>query len=355
MGERYLIVGGGHQGLAMAAHLSLSGEHVKLWNRNREHIQDLINTKEVCCRGILEGKGRLEKVSTDIGDVYENIIFVTVPANAYPDVAKLLAPYVSSDTVIILNPGRTFGALDFMNHLQRSGCKNKPCIAETQTILYTCRRDSRNGCVIHALKKDVLISALRNQDMPVILGKLPLCMRSYFKPVVHMAITSLGNVGMVLHCAPVLMNIGWIENEKVDFKYYYEGISETIARFIEGIDRERILLAKKLGVSVESTADWMKRTYQIQGNSLYECIRNNTYYKEIDAPGTIYHRYLLEDVPCGLVPVESLGCYLHVPTPNITLIIDLACAVLQTDLREKGRRITRADFKMLTRNLQTED
>ena len=351
MGEQYLIVGGGHQGLAMAAHLSLSGEQVKLWNRSREHIQDLINTGEVCCRGILKGRARLEQVSTDIKDVYENTIFVTVPANAYPDIAELLAPYISDDTVIILNPGRTFGAIDFMNHLRRSGCKKEPRIAETQTILYTCRRDSRNGCVIHALKKDVLISALRKQDMMDILGKLPACMRPYFKPVDHMAVTSLGNVGMVLHCAPVLMNIGWIENEKVDFKYYYEGISKTIARFIEGIDRERILLAEKLGVSIESTADWMKRTYQIQGDSLYECIRNNTYYKEIDAPGTIYHRYLLEDVPCGLVPMESLGQYLCMPTPNITLIIDLACAVLQMDLRESGRRITKEDFEILVRNL----
>lgn len=351
MKEKYLIVGGGHQGLAMAAHLSLSGETVNLWNRSEENIADIIKEKRIYCKGVLEGAAVLEHVSTKIEDVYENTIFVTVPANAYGNIARLLAPYVNDDTVIILNPGRTFGAIDFMRQLQEMGCTQKPKIAETQTIVYTCRRNLKNGCQIYAFKKDVLISALDKSHMPAIMGKMPECLRPYFKEAENMVITSLGNVGMVLHCTPVLMNIGWIENEAVDFKYYYEGISKTIAGYIEEIDRERQMLAEKLGVSIESTADWMKRTYQIEGDTLYECIRNNTYYKEIDAPATICHRYLLEDVPCGLVPLESLGKFLGVSTPHTTIVIDLACAVMKMDFRETGRHMTNEAFEILRKGI----
>ena len=57
--------------------------------------------------------------------------------------------------------------------------------------------------------------------------------KKYFSVENNIARTSLANIGMILHCAPVLMNIGWIENGKVAFKYYYDGISQTVAKYIE--------------------------------------------------------------------------------------------------------------------------
>ena len=156
--------------------------------------------------------------------------------------------------------------------------------------------------------------------------------------VESVALTSLANVGMVLHCSPVLMNVGWIETEKVDFKYYYDGISKSVAKFIEKVDAERVAVGKALGYEIETTADWLRRTYLVSGVDLYECIRHNEAYKEIDAPPTIKTRYILEDVPNGLVPIEHMGKILGVETPNCTTIIDLASAVLEHDFRSEGRR-----------------
>lgn len=167
---------------------------------------------------------------------------------------------------------------------------------------------------------------------------MPNCLKSYLKVVDSVAITSLSNVGMILHCSPVLMNIGWIENEKVDFKYYYDGISKSVANFLEKIDLERLTVAEMAGYPTESVADWLRRSYKIDGNSLYECIKNNKAYKEIDAPTSIKGRYITEDVPNGLVPVEALGEQLGIPTPNITTIINLANAVMDYDYRKIGRR-----------------
>ena len=160
-----------------------------------------------------------------------------------------------------------------------------------------------------------------------------------------MIATSLSNVGMILHCAPVLMNIGWIETDKVDFKYYYNGISKTVAKFLEKMDHEKVDVAAAIGVDIETTADWLRRTYEIEGSDLYSCIQNNQAYKEIDAPKTINTRYILEDVPNGLVPVEYLGRELGVKTPNITTIIDLASSIFNIDFRQTGRRFGIKDIK----------
>ena len=83
------------------------------------------------------------------------------------------------------------------------------------------------------MKNDVEIASIGKNDLEYIISRIPMCIRKYFKPVKSTVITSLSNVGMILHCAPVLMNIGWIENKKTAFKYYYDGITPSIASFLE--------------------------------------------------------------------------------------------------------------------------
>lgn len=343
--KEVFVCGGGHQGLSMSAHLALNGIKVTLWNRTPEHIKEVIDTSEIFCNGVVNGTAKIAKASSSISDVISDFVMVATPSSAHRDVARQLAPFVHKDMIIILNPGRTFGAIDFANELQKCGVNEMPHIAETQTIVYTCRRSSKNSTTIFALKDDVKIAALKSDDISFILAKMPMCLKPYFSAEKSVGYTSFSNVGMVLHCSPVMMNIGWIESDKVDFKYYYDGISLSVAKFLQKIDDERMDVAKVAGFKIESVADWLKRTYKIEGENLYECIRNNISYKEIDAPPTIYCRYTLEDVPNGLVPIEFLGKELNVPTPNITTIINLASSVLNKDFRAEGRKITKDKLK----------
>ncbi len=335
--KKVCVCGAGHQGISMAAHLSLSGIEVTLWNRSQKNISEIIKTREIKCDGVINGVAKIQKVSTSIGEVVSDFVMVSTPSNAHKDIAKALAPYVHKDMIVILNPGRTFGAVDFAETLISCGVKELPHIAETQTIVYTCRKSSQNKATIYTLKNDVEIASIRKDDLGLIMGSLPTFLQPCFKPVDSVAYTSLSNVGMVLHCAPVLMNIGWIESEKVDFKYYYDGISPYVSRFIEKIDSERLKVSSALGFSVESCKDWMKRSYNIKGENLYECIGNNEHYKEIDAPPTMDCRYIFEDIPNGLVPIEHIGRELGVQTPTITTIIDLANSVYDLDFRKLGR------------------
>lgn len=338
--EKVFVCGAGHQGLSMAAHLSLNGVKVTLWNRSINHIEKIIKTKRIYCDGIIEGAAKLEKVSSQISEVISDFVMVATPSSAHRDVAHKLAPFVHKGMVIILNPGRTFGAVDFASELKKCGVKELPHIAETQTIVYTCRKKSSDSVTIFALKNDVKISALKCSNIEFVMNKMPKCIKRHLSVVDTVWNTSLSNVGMILHCAPVLMNIGWIETEKVDFKYYYDGISKSIAAYLEKMDIERQNIALAVGYPVESVMLWLKRTYGVRGSDLYECIQNNESYKQIDAPPTIKSRYILEDVPNGLVPIETLGKEYGISTPNISTIIDLACLIFDIDFRANGRNIS---------------
>ncbi len=343
--RQVFVCGAGHQGFSMAAHLTLNGVEVGLWNRTQKNIQEVLDTGVIHCAGIVHGDARISKVSTDASEVFTDFVMVTTPSSAHKDIAKEIAPYVKEDTIIVLNPGRTFGAIEFAEELKKNGVTQLPHIAETQTIVYTCRKTGPNSTSILALKNDVEIAAIHGSDINYIMDQMPECLKPYFKTVNSVGHTSLSNIGMVLHCAPVMMNVGWIETPKVDFKYYYDGISPSVAHFLEKIDAERQAVAKAGGFPVESLKQWLERTYLVSGSDLFECIRNNEAYKEIDAPPTINTRYIFEDVPNGLVPVEAMGQEFGVPTSNITTIINLACSVMDADFRETGRRFTSKQLK----------
>ena len=343
--KKIFVCGAGHQGLSMAAHLTLEGNNVHLWNRTQSNIQEVIDTGIIHCSGVINGDARIAKVSSNMGEVVSNFVMVATPSSAHKDIAKEIAPYVHKDMVIVLNPGRTFGAVEFAEELKKQGVKELPHIAETQTIVYTCRKSGKNSVTIFALKNDVQIAALRGSDINFIMDCMPKCLKPYFITVDSVGLTSLANVGMVLHCTPVMMNVGWIESEKYEFKYYYDGISKSVAHLLEKIDAERLSVARAGGIEVESLKEWLERTYFVTGNTLFECLQNNEAYREIDAPPAINTRYIFEDVPNGVVPVEVMGKEYGVPTPNITTIINLACSVMDQDYRKTGRRFTSEQLK----------
>ena len=328
--ETVLVCGAGHQGLSMAAHLALNGVQVNLWNRSKSNIENIIKTKTIHCDGTVCGNAKLNAVSSDISDVISNFIMVATPSTAHRDIAKLLAPFVNDKMIVILNPGRTFGAIDFYNELKNLGVNNFPIIAETQTIIYTCRKTDSESANIIAFKNNVKLAALKQ--------RIPQCLDKYFSYCDSVGFTSFSNVGMILHCAPVLMNIGWIESNKVDFKYYYDGISTTIASFCEKLDSERIEIALKCGFEVDTVIEWLKKSYDIAGNDLYQCLQNNEAYRFIDAPPSLNTRYLYEDISNGLVPIEYIGKSLNIHTKAISTIIDLACMTVSYDFRKYGRQ-----------------
>lgn len=337
------IIGAGNSGLTMAAHLSAAGNTVSLWNHRRQTISELIKTRCIHCHGVIEADARICTVSTDIRDVIldTGLILITTPANTHQKIARILAPHLSEGSCVVLNPGRTCGALEFRETLVREGCRKLPLIAETQTIIYTCRKTDPVSTNLFAFKEDVFISAINPADTEIVRDRLPDCIRPYFVPARSTIQTSIGNVGMIMHCAPVLFNAGWIENLKTSFKYYRDGITPTVAQFLEKLDRERLAVAELLGDRVESVTNWLKRSYRVSGRNLYECIQNNPAYAVIDAPVSLMHRYLLEDVPAGLVPLEALGKRLGLPMKSAGMVIDFASALLNVDFRSEGRNLER--------------
>lgn len=335
------VIGAGHSGLAMAAHLALDNNEVTLFNRTFKNIEKCAETKIIHTHGIIQKSAILYDATSNLEKALEDpdLIMIATPATAHFDLAHQIGKHLKRDSLIILNPGRTFGALKFSNVFKKVNPNNNSIIAEAQTTIYTSRKIAEDHALILAHKDEVLVSTLNSETNEQIMDKLPAVLKKHFKVAKSCIQTSIGNVGMILHCAPLLLNVGWTENSEYSYKHYVEGISPTIANLLENMDQERIAVSQALGCEVESTLEWLKRSYHVKGDNLYEGILNNKAYQNIEAPNSLDHRYIYEDVPFGLVPLEAIGNYLDVDMSYTSLVIDLASKLMNEDFRKLGRNL----------------
>jgi len=336
----FCVLGAGNGGMAMAAHLAVMGYRVNLYNRTPGRLSGIKWHGGIKIDGEVNGFGKIEIVTSDIGKGINgtDILMVVVPATAHAFFAESCAPHLRDGQIIILNPGRTGGALEFKKIFGDRKITKKIFLAETQTFLYASRTIGSAASHIFRIKENVPLATLPAYWIPGVLSVIrPVFLQ--FVPGDNILKTSLDNIGAVFHPALTLFNMAWIEGSEGDFDFYLDGLSPSLAKVLEEIDKERIAVAAALGVKIPSAREWLYQIYNSVGETLYQAIHKTSAYKGIKAPPNIAHRYIWEDVPASLVPIASIGDMLGVATPSIKSIIHIASAVHQKDYWKEGRTV----------------
>ncbi len=331
------VLGAGHGGLAMAGHLALMGHKVNLFNRSEERLWGVNSSGAVEITGEIEGFGEINTATTIIKDAIKDIelIMVVVPAYAHRWIAEHIAPHLVDGQIIVLHPGRTFGAIEFKQVLVRENVTADVTIAEAQTFIYASRATGPSQVHIFRIKHSIPVASVRAHQIPTVINKLRL-FYPQFVPGDNVFKTSLENIGSVFHPALCVMNAGWIEHD-IDYQFYHEGATPSVTRILEKIDEERVRVAEALGIRVITARQWLYMAYSAEGHTLFEAMRKNNGYRGILAPRTLKMRYLEEDIPFSLVPIASVGKMFQVDTPIIDSIIRLGSEINSTDYLAEGR------------------
>lgn len=333
------VISAGNGGQAMAGHFGLLGHEVSLYTRNLDKISPIVTRKGVLLKDKIQGFGAINLISDNIQQVIQNaeLIMVTSVANAHKAIAELLAPFVQENQIIVLNPGRTFGAIEFKNILKKLTDKNV-YVAETQTLLYACRAESNGEVRIIGVKDNVPVAAFPSSETDFVLDKLNQIYPSFIKAK-NCFETSLDNIGCIFHPTIVMFNAAHIE--RGELFYFYNDMTDKIASFIEEIDKERIAIAEKLGVKVLSVSEWLSFSYLgIVGETLCEKMKNNPAYYQILAPSTLDSRLLTEDIPTGILPLIEIAKAINVETPLLSSVYTIVSQLIQTDFRKNGRTLS---------------
>jgi opine dehydrogenase len=350
---RFTVIGAGHGGKAMAAHLALMGYPVTLFNRTDSHVAAIrarggIRLDSAGPKGP-QGFGALRAVTSDIEEALAeaDITMIVVPACAHRDIARMAAPHLRDGQIVVLNPGRTCGAIEFAHTLRQEGCTADLILAETETFIYASRSDGPAQARIFRIKDAVPLSALPAARTEQVLAALRPVYPQFIdgQNVLH---TSLNNMGAIFHPALTLLNAGRIESTRGDYQFYVDGVTPSVARVLETLDRERVTVAAALGIRAITATEWLQMAYDARGSSLNEAIHNNPGYHGIKAPANLEHRYIFEDVPMSLVPIAALGGQYGVQTRGIESVVRLACIVHATDYWRTGRTLDKLGLQGLS-------
>ena len=330
----------------MAGHLAAMGFRVNLWNRSADRVEHLRRRGAIELEGVVTGEGRLEIATTDIKEAVADVdvIMVVVPAYAHREVATILAGVVHDGQVVVLNPGRTGGALEVRNVFREKRVTADVTLAETQTFLYISRHVEPTSAHIFDVKNEVPVAAIPSYKTADVLKIL----RTAYPQFVagdNVLKTGLDNIGAIFHPGVMILNAGRIESTHGDFEYYLDGITPSVAAILEAMDRERVAVAEAFGIHAHTTREWLYLAYNSPGRDLYQAVQSTPGYKGVTAPAHLNHRYILEDVPMSLVPMASIGEMLGVQVPTIRTMIHLASTIHGRDFWKEGRTVDRLGIK----------
>ncbi len=343
MTKKYAVIGAGHGGKAMAAHLALMGFTVNLYNRTPDHVEIVKKRGGIeleSAEGGPHGFGKLALVTSRMAEAIRHVevIMVVLPSSAHADVAKAMAPHLKGGQIVVLHPGRTCGALEFVKVIRDNGCKADVTVAEAETFIYASRSDGPAQARIFRIKEAVPLAALPATRTQCVLDAICEAYPQFIHGV-DVINTGMNNMGAIFHPALTLLNMGWIEATHGDYQFYIDGVTPSVARVLEVLDRERVTVASALGIRARTSLEWLKLAYDTTGTDLHEAIHNQPGYYGIKAPTTLNHRYIFEDVPMSLVPIASLGQRYGVSVRGMESMIQIASIIHRTDYWRRGRTV----------------
>lgn len=349
---KFTVIGAGHGGKAMAAHLGLMGFPTTLYNRTPQRIaaiKELGGLDLVIQETGLRNFCKLAHVTSNIAEALEgaNMIMVVVPSSAHADIAKACAPHLKDGQIVVLHPGRTCGAIEFAKVLRDENCTADVTVSEAETFIYASRSDGPAESRIFRIKDAVPLAALPATRTRMVLDVIHQAYPQYIDGI-NVLQTGVNNMGAIFHPALTILNTGWIEATHGDYQFYIDGVTPSVARILEALDRERVTVASSLGIRARTAMEWLKLSYDADGEDLNEAIHNQPGYYGIKAPPTLNHRYIFEDVPMSLVPIASLGQRYGVSVRAMDSIVRLSSIIHKTDYWRRGRTIDKLGIDNLS-------
>lgn len=345
MEKHIAIIGAGNGGQAFAGYLSLMGEKIKIFDVVPETVAKLNELGGVKMEGNSKytGFGKIEKASCNMQEIVEGakLIMIVLPSLYHADMARQMAPYLEDGQVIVLNPHASLGPIEFREVLNDCGVTADVTIGCTSTLLFACRA-VEIGRVVVAGQKQHLIMAAYPSSRNSVLEEMFKDIIPEFEVVDDVIRASLDNINAFVHPAPTILNTGRIESQ-TPFEYYID-CTPAQGRYVDALDKERMALAEAYGLDkMIPLVEEYKHMYRTHGDNMYEILSQNEDLKGIKGQKRLDTRYVLEDVPCSLVALQTLGQIAGVPTPCMDAMITVGRTLLPEMIEGRTRKNLRLE------------
>jgi opine dehydrogenase len=329
------VLGSGNGGCAVAFDCAAHGHRVRLFDFEPfpQNIAAVNDCGGIHCKGILDGFQPVDYAGHDIEKALDgaDIVYAVGPAYSTRPFAEACKPHLKAGQIVIVCPSSCGGAIAFKQAAGRDLRDEGVIVAETSTLPYAVRlMEPGNIRVFNKLKGGLFLASVPAKNTHFVLEQVK-DVYPTMNAAKNVLQTSLQNGNPVIHPAITLMNVAPIERTLGDFDFYHEGVTPAVGRLIEGVDKERIAIGKKLGVVVIPDPELgVMQGYMTEAT--YDTGFNTAPgFAGIKAQPTLNYRYFNEDVAYGLVFLQKLGQQVGVDTPIISAVITMVSLLMDRD------------------------
>ena len=345
---RIAVLGGGHGCYAAAADLSEAGHEVRLWRRDAQALQPVVEVGSIRLKDAAGARDvPIALATADIGQALRDaeLIVVPVPATAQADIARAMAPHLVDGQVVFLPPG-TFGSVVMARIVREAGNRADVAWAETGTLPYLARKHGERevNVTIRAIRLPTGVYPARHADhaIAVIRGAYP---------AVHGCGDALSgalmNAGPIIHPPLMVMNAAPLQHfERWDI--HNEGTQRAVREVTDRLDHERIAVREAFGQGAPHypLADHYDNDRWMYGDAHKQLVKSGDWRENIDLYG---HRYITEDTELGLAFLASAARHAGVDAPIAHGLLAIVGGFLGRDLRQGPRSFEALGLSSLSR------
>lgn len=336
------VLGAGNGGCAVAADMSLKGHEVTLvktsnsiHNENFKYLLENNGKISLIEDGITK-ETSIKKVTTDLSLISDSeVIIIYIQSRYHENLIKRIIPYLKSGQILLFNPGYMSTAFAL-----KHGVRKDVILAEAESSFIDCRITNPGVVTVSFRNKNNPIGIFpskKKEEASSVLNKIGFPF-SYLSSVAE---AGLHNPNLIVHTVGAIMSIPRIEKTHGNYVMYHEVFTPSVWNILEKLDKEKMDILEKMGY---------ERLPYVEACKIRNSPNDKRSAKEVfmwyasmptavPGPTVVDSRYISEDVPQGLVMLESLGKYFDVKTPVTTALIEIASAALRRDLRVDGRTV----------------
>jgi len=298
------IAGAGAIALGYAAYLFKTGHIPTIWSPSGARTSEFVIGTPLKVTGAIEGEFNPRICSSAQELAQADVIVVALPAYGYRFVLDNLIPFIQARHTIIISGHLSFAALYLSKRLAERGL-DIPIAAWSTTVL-TCKSQSATEIRIGAIRAKVDMAALPTRHAARVHETCISLFGDRFLLKDDMLTLTLSNINPQDHMGIALTNLTRIE--KGETWGQNSNVTPMVGKLLEALDHERISIATAFGKTVRTTFDHFRLSFDVVGDSLSD-ISAQLVQRGSDplGPTAIATRYVLEDVPFGLVPTLRLA------------------------------------------------
>jgi len=327
---RVAVLGAGAIAYGCAAYLCREGHEPVLWSPSGNRGRSISGGAPLVAQGAIEGSFHpqvAERCEDALRDA--EAVLIALPANGHKRVMDEAAPYLRPDQTVMISSHTSFSALYLAKLLAKRGIEVPIVVWSTTVTAGRQTGDASVNVVVVRAKVDAATLPASASGKGFAVCRALFGDRFNERP--DMLAIALSNLNPQNHMGIALCN--FTRMERGERWGQNENITDSVGNLLQSLDDERLAIAEAFGYKVRTIQEHYHLSFHVEpgpvgamSKVIHE--RGSGGY----GPTTIDTRYVLEDVPYGLLPTVLLGTLTGVGAPLHAAGIRIFSALYGRDL-----------------------